>query len=68
MAKKIQLEKCPWCPPTDNSNLDLWLLLGSNRHYCISCSNCGCKGPIVEEENRKIAFRLASELWNARTP
>jgi len=68
MAKKITLKNCPFCPPKDNSikNLSLWTLLGSNRHRCISCEKCGCKGPIIEEESIKFSFNLAAELWNER--
>lgn len=68
MAKKIKLEPCIFCPPEHqlSSNLSLWTLLGSNRHHCISCERCGAKGPIVEEENKKIALNLAAELWNKR--
>lgn len=68
MAKKIALKNCPFCTSKDNSvkNLSLWTILGSNRHHCISCEKCGCKGPIIDEENKKFALNIAAEAWNKR--
>ena len=61
---KINIEKCPWCKT--NKHLTVWKILGSSRHYCISCSKCGCKGPLkeFEDENNKTIFNTVVAAWN----
>mgnify|MGYP003149006061 FL=1 len=42
--------------------------MGSNRHYTILCTGCGCLGPTfeMEEPNTKFGQKGAVMLWDKR--
>lgn len=63
--KKVSHEPCPFCGNSMQLKSDL--LLGSNRHYSVRCSDCGCYGPIAEEwDGKKNGDSKAFILWNKR--
>jgi transcription elongation factor Elf1 len=57
--------KCPFC---GSEELKHWTLMGSNRHYTILCTGCGCLGPTYEmdEPNTKFGQKGAVMLWDKR--
>ncbi len=55
---------CPFCKSTKTT---FWTILGSLRHHQIKCDKCGAMGPLVENEHKKTAYKLALEAWNKRT-
>jgi len=62
--KKVSHESCPFCGSTQ---LRGEILLGSNRHYSVKCSDCGCTGPIAEVwDGKKRGDEQAFILWNKR--
>ena len=63
MAKKYDLEPCPYC---GSSNLPPWLMIGSNRFWNLMCYDCGSMGPQTENDHKPTALRVISELWNKR--